>query len=64
MIVETVLSMVTVVCDLKRLHHRLKAYIHARLAFVTAMFNVLVGLFHQLHPQADVLKISIAEFAL
>ncbi|MBM3237620.1 transposase [Candidatus Poribacteria bacterium] len=64
MIVETVLSMVTVVCDLKRLRHRLKAYIHARLAFVTAMFNVLVGLFHQIHPQADVLKISIAEFAL
>jgi hypothetical protein len=64
MIVETALSMVTVVCDLKRIRHRLKVYIHARLAFVTAMFNVLVGLFHQLHPEADVLKISIAEFSL
>jgi hypothetical protein len=56
--------MVTVVCDLKRIRHRLKVYIHARLAFVTAMFNVLMGLFHQLHPEADVLKISIAEFSL
>ncbi len=64
MIVETALSMVTVVCDLKRLRHRLKTYIHARKAQVTAMFNVLLGLFHHLHPEADVYQISIAEFSL
>jgi len=49
MCVETVLSMVTIVCDLKRIRHRLAAYIQARLAYVSAMFNVLLDLFHQFH---------------
>ncbi len=62
--VETALSMVTVVCDLKRIRHRLAAYIQARLAFVAAMFNVLMDLFHTIHPSADPYKISIAEFSL
>ena len=64
MCVETALSMVTVVCDLKRIHHRVIDYIQARLAFVSAMFNVLLDLFHQLHPEASPLKMSIAEFSL
>lgn len=64
MVVETALSMVTVVCDLKRIRHRLAAYIEARLAFVTAMFNVLLRLFHNLYPQADRFQMSIAEFSL
>ncbi len=62
--VETALSMVTVVCGLKRIHHRLWPYIQARLASVVAMFNVLLTLFHQLHPDADPFKMSIAEFSL
>ena len=64
MVVETALSMVTVICSLKHIRHRLKAYIQARLAFVTAMFNVLLRVFHQLHPEADVYQMSIAEFSL
>ncbi len=64
MCVETVLSMVTLVCDLKRIRHRVAAYIQARLAFVSAMFNVLLDLFHQLHPEADPFRMSIAEFSL
>jgi len=64
MVVETALSMVTGICSLKRIRHRLKAYIQARLAFVTAMFNVLLMVFHQLHPEADVYQMSIAEFSL
>jgi hypothetical protein len=64
MCVETALSMVTVVCDLKRLRHRLAPYIQARLAWVTAMFNVVLTLFHRLHPDADPFQMSIAEFSL
>ena len=64
MCVETVLSMLTVVCDLKRIHHRLSAYIQMRLAFVVAMFNILLDLFHQCHPDAVPFKLSIAEFSL
>lgn len=62
--IETALSMVTVICDLKRLRHRVAAYLTARLAFVAAMFNVLLGLFHKLHPEADPFQMSIAEFSL
>ena len=64
MCVETALSLVTVICDLKRIRHRLEAYIQARLAFVSAMFNVLMDLFHFIHPDADPYKMSIAEFSL
>ena len=64
MCVETVLSMLTRVCDLKRIRHRLADYIQARLAYVVAMFNILLNLFHQLYPQADPFKLSIAEFSL
>ncbi len=45
MCVETALSMVTLVCDLKRIRHRAIEYIQARLAYVSAMFNVLLNLF-------------------
>lgn len=64
MVVETALAMVTTVCHLKKMSHRLASYLQARLAFVGAMFNVLLGLFHQLHPEADRFQMSIAEFSL
>ena len=64
MFVETALSMVTVVCDLKRIHHRLAEYVATRLACVSAMFNILVSLFHDLHPDAPPRQMSIAEFSL
>ena len=64
MFVETALSMVTIVCDLKRIRHRVGKYITMRLACASAMFNVLLGLYHDLHPNADLLTMSIAEFSL
>ncbi len=64
MVVETALSMVTNVCNLKHLKHRLNKYIDARLAFVAAMFNVLLRIYHKLHPEADPFQMSIAEFSL
>lgn len=42
MIVETVLSMLTLVCHLKKVMHRVWAYFHSRLAYTMAMFNLLV----------------------
>ena len=39
-------------------------FFQARLASVVALLNVLLSLFHQLHPDADPLQMSIAEFSL
>jgi hypothetical protein len=40
MLVETVLSMLTLVCHVKKVMHRGWAYFHARLAFTMAAFNI------------------------
>jgi hypothetical protein len=42
MLVETVLSMLTVVCHCQRVMHRVWPSFHARLAFTMAAFNILV----------------------
>ena len=42
LLVETVLSMLTVVCHCKRVMHRAWAYFYARLAYTMAAFHVLV----------------------
>jgi hypothetical protein len=64
MCVETAFSLVTVICDLKRIRHRSSEYIQTRLSYVSAMFNVLLDLFHIIHPDADPYQMSIAEFSL
>jgi hypothetical protein len=64
MLVETSFSMITVVCGAKKLFHRLAPYSQAHLAYLVAMFNVLLGLFHQVHPEAPAHQMSIAEFSL
>ena len=64
MCIETAFSMLTTICNFKKIKHRATHYIKARLAFATAMFNVLIDLFHQLHPEADPFQMSIAEFSL
>jgi len=64
MTVETSFSLLTVICGLKRMYHRLERFIQARLASVVALFNVLLTLFHLIHPDADPLRVSIAEFRL
>jgi len=61
---QTVLSMLTVVCHLKKVMHRAWAYFHARLAFTMAAFNVLVQ-WHGFQPNASgFVPLSIAEFSL
>ena len=64
MVVETSFSLLTVVCKAKQIHHRVEAFIEARLAYTLAMFNIYLKLFHFLHPEESVFKMSIAEFSL
>jgi len=64
MLVETVLSMLTLVCHFKKVMHRVWTYFHARLAFTMAAFNVLVQ-WHGFEPNASgFVPLSIAEFSL
>lgn len=62
--IETAFSMVTVISKAKKIHHRVEAYIETRLAFMAAMFNICLKLFHQLHPDDSPFKMSFAEFSL
>ncbi len=50
--VETALSMVAVIGDVTRIRRRLAASVQARLAFVAAMFNTRMDVFHTIHPDA------------
>ena len=63
-LVETVLSMLTGVCHLKKVLHRTWAAFQARLAFTLATFNLLVQ-WHGLQPDAHgFIHLSLAEFSL
>lgn len=64
MTVETSFSMLTVIAKAKKIHHRFVEDIQARLAYTAAMFNVCLRLFHQIHPDENPFKMSIAEFSL
>jgi hypothetical protein len=64
MLVETVLSMLTVVCHLKKVMHRGWDYFQARLAFTMALFNVLVQWHGFLPNLSGFVPLSIAEFSL
>jgi hypothetical protein len=56
--------MLTLVCHFKQVLHRVWAYFQTRLAFTTALFNVLVQ-WHGLRPNASgFVPLSIAEFSL
>ena len=63
-LVEAVLSMLTLVCHGKKVMHRVWAYFQARLAFTMAAFNVLIQ-WHGLQPNASgFVPLSIAKFNL
>ena len=64
MLVETVLSMLTYICDFKRTAHKNWTYFHSRLGFTMALFNILVQ-WHGFDPDSDgFVSLSIAEFSL
>ena len=66
MLVETALSLVTMVCGLKKVFHRTRCYFQARLAYVAAMFNALLALNRTLEPEAEPEDrlLHLAQFAL
>lgn len=66
MLIETVLSLVHRVCHLKYLWHRTRPYLAMHLAYVTALFNALLALNHQLEPasQEEPIWPHIAQYAL
>jgi hypothetical protein len=59
-----VLSMLTLVCHMKKVRHRGWAYFQARLAFTMAAFNVLVRWHGLLSNASGFVPLSIAEFSL
>jgi hypothetical protein len=64
MMVETVLSMLTLVSHFKKVGHRVWRYFRARLAYTLAAFNLLVQ-WHGLQPdEQGRVHLSIAEFSL
>jgi hypothetical protein len=64
MMVETVLSMLTVVCHFKRVGYRVWDYFKSRVGYTMALFNILVQ-WHGLQPDDDgFVHLSIAEFSL
>src|SRR5215471_14536320 len=63
-LVETVLSMLTLICHFKKVMHRVWASFQARLAFTMAAYNVLVQ-WYGLAPNASgFVPLSIANFGL
>lgn len=64
MLVETVLSMLTDICDFKRSRHKVWEYFKTKLGFTIAVFNILVQ-WHGLKPDdKGFVPLSIAEFSL
>ena len=64
MMIETVLSMLTIVCHFKKVGHRVWDYFKSRVGYTMALFNILVQ-WHGLQPDDDgFVHLSIAEFSL
>lgn len=66
MMIETMFSLLTRVCRLKHLSHRVAHYLTSHLAYVTALFNVLLGINAWLEPDAlpEDRLLKLAHFAL
>lgn len=64
MVVETVLSMLTYICDFKHARHKVWEYFKTKLGFTMALFNILVQ-WKGFQPDEDgFVSLSIAEFSL
>lgn len=64
MVVETVLSMLTVVCHFKHMRHCAWSAVKAHLAFGMGLFNLLTQWDGFVLDEAGFFKLSIAEFSL
>jgi hypothetical protein len=63
MVIETVFSLLTVVCHAKKMFHRRLFHLEARFAYTAAMFNVLLKLSRH-DSLTDAFNVSIAHFSL
>ncbi|MCC7208191.1 MAG: hypothetical protein IT323_12860 [Anaerolineae bacterium] len=66
MLVETALSLATMVCHLKKVFHCTHAHVEVRLAYLAAMFNIRLGLNRALQPDAapHVHLLHLAQYVL
>ena len=62
MLVETVYSMLTVVCHTKKMRHQAAEYFQAHLGFMVTAFNTLIEWFGLLPDEIGFVPLSIAEF--
>ena len=63
-LVETVLSRLTLVCHCKKVMHRVRESFHAHLAFTMAAYNVLVQWYGLMPNASGFVPLPIAEFSL
>jgi hypothetical protein len=64
MLIETVLSMLTTTCHIKKMAHRVWSYFESHVGYTMALFNILVQ-WYGLQPDEDgFVHLSIAEFSL
>jgi hypothetical protein len=64
MVIETVLSMLTVVCQFKHMRHRIWPAVKAHLAFGMGLFNLLTQWDGTAVDERGFFQLSIAEFSL
>ena len=64
MLIETVYSMLSVVCHTKKMRHRVDHYFQAHLGFMVAAFNTLVSWFGLLPREDGFVPLSISLFSL
>ena len=64
MLVETVLSMLTSICQFKRMAHKAWRYFETRVGFTLALFNILIQWHGFLPDENGFVPLSIAEFSL
>ena len=64
MLVETVLSMLTYVCDFKHSRHKVWDYFETKIGFTMALFNILVQWYGFQPDETGFVPLSIAEFSL
>jgi len=64
MLMETVLSMLTYVCDFKHTRHKAWDYFKTKVGFTMALFNILVQWHGFQSDETGFVALSIAEFSL
>ncbi len=64
MLIETVLSMLTTICHIKQMRHRVWAYFKTHLGYLMALFHVLTQWHGLLPDDHGKVRLSIAPFSL